>query len=59
MQTIPQIGLSKLAALRARLGSVAHAVIGRFDESGVLSVGGEQVPVQTLREAWNRGGEGW
>ncbi|MFM7807751.1 MAG: AIR synthase-related protein, partial [Planctomycetota bacterium] len=50
---------SKLAALRARLGSVTHAVIGRFDESGVLSVAGEQVPVRALREAWNRGGEGW
>jgi phosphoribosylformylglycinamidine (FGAM) synthase-like enzyme len=50
---------ANLTALRARLGSVPHAVIGRFDPSGTLSVAGEQVPVSSLREAWNRGGEGW
>jgi hypothetical protein len=34
-------------------------VIGRFDDSGNLSVGGESVPVDALRAAWNSGGEGW
>ena len=50
---------SNLAAVRTRLGSIPHAVIGRFDDSGTLSVAGEQVAVQALRAAWNRGGEGW
>jgi len=50
---------ANLAALRARLGSVPHAVIGRFDAGGVLSVAGEQVAVKALRDAWDRGGEGW
>jgi len=34
-------------------------VIGRFDDSGNLSVSGESVPVDALRAAWNSGGEGW
>jgi phosphoribosylformylglycinamidine synthase subunit PurSL len=54
-----EVEASRLAALGARLGGVPHAVIGRFDESGELSVAGERVAVRTLREAWNRGGEGW
>jgi phosphoribosylformylglycinamidine synthase len=50
---------ANLTRVQRILGSLPHAVIGRFDDSGMLSVAGESMPIRELREAWNRGGEGW
>ena len=54
-----EVAPEHLTAVQQALGSLPHAVIGRFDDSGTLSVGGEMVPVDALRAAWNSGGEGW
>ena len=54
-----EVPLDRLTALQQALGPVPHAVIGRLDDGGMLTVAGETVPVDALREAWNRGGEGW
>ncbi len=54
-----EVSDAHLTAVQRRLGSVPHAVIGRFDDSGTLAVAGEWVSVEALRQAWNRGGEGW
>jgi phosphoribosylformylglycinamidine synthase II len=50
---------ASLTALQKALGSVPHAVIGRFDEEQSLVVGGTRVPLESLRNAWNLGEEGW
>jgi phosphoribosylformylglycinamidine synthase len=54
-----EVADADLARVRTMLGSLPHAVIGRFDDTGNLSVAGESVPVADLAAAWNVGGEGW
>jgi len=50
---------ARLTMLQQVLGSVPHAVIGRFDTAPALVVGGTSLPLETLRKAWNLGEEGW
>ena len=50
---------SRLTELQRRLGSLPHAVIGRFDDGASLTVAGESVPLAELRACWSSGEEGW
>ena len=54
-----EVSDANLTRLRTMLGSLPHAMIGRFDDSGRLSVGGESIAVDELRAAWNSAGQGW
>jgi hypothetical protein len=54
-----EVSDANLTRVRSMLGSLPNAVIGRFDDSGRLSVAGESMPVSELRDAWSSGGEGW
>jgi phosphoribosylformylglycinamidine synthase len=47
-----------LAALAKALGDVPHAVVGSFDASGELSLGGASAKVAALGKAW-AGGLAW
>ncbi|NBX24458.1 MAG: phosphoribosylformylglycinamidine synthase subunit PurL, partial [Planctomycetes bacterium] len=48
-----------LAHLQASLGSIPHAVIGRFEDTGTLAVAGERLDLATLHADWRSGEEGW
>jgi len=50
---------TKLTDLQRSLGSVPHAVIGRFDQHAALVVAGEDIALSELRRSWESGGEGW
>jgi phosphoribosylformylglycinamidine synthase len=54
-----EVSDTNLARVRSMLGSLPNAVLGRFDDSGHVSVAGESMSIKELREAWSSGGEGW
>jgi phosphoribosylformylglycinamidine synthase len=54
-----EVAPSRLAELQRSLGSLPHAVIGRFEDSGHLAVAGETLALDDLRTDWNSGEEGW
>jgi phosphoribosylformylglycinamidine synthase len=50
---------SNVAALTKILGGVAHAVIGQFNNTGLLVAGHEKISVDVLRSAWKSAGDNW
>lgn len=54
-----EVADSNLTRVRSMLGSLPNAVLGRFDDSGQVSVAGESLSIRELRDAWVSGGEGW
>ena len=50
---------SHLSEVQRRLASIPHAVIGRFEDTGSLTVSGERLDLDTLRADWHSGEEGW
>jgi hypothetical protein len=53
-----EVAESDLPALAQALGAAPHAVVGRFDGSGRLSVGDASVATAHLGERWS-GGLAW
>ena len=54
-----EVAPEHLTAIQAMLGDLPHAVIGRFSQSGELSVGGESISIDRLHAAWESGDHGW
>ena len=54
-----EVAPDNIAALTKLLGGVAHAIIGEFNNAGLLVVGKEKISVDVLRSAWKSAGDNW
>jgi phosphoribosylformylglycinamidine synthase len=54
-----EVAPDNIAALTKILGGVAHAIIGQFNNTGLLVVGREKISVDVLRSAWKNAGDNW
>jgi hypothetical protein len=54
-----EVAPDNIAALTKILGGVAHAIIGQFNNTGLLVVGREKISVDVLRSAWKGAGDNW
>ena len=54
-----EVAPEHIASVTAMLAGVAHAVIGEFNNGGLLVVGEEKIAVGHLRAAWESAGGNW
>jgi len=54
-----EVAPDNITALTKLLGGVAHAIIGEFNNTGLLVVGEEKISVDVLRSAWKSAGDNW
>jgi phosphoribosylformylglycinamidine synthase len=54
-----EVAPANVAAVAATLGDIPHAVIGAFDATGLVRVGGEAIAASALREAWEARERNW
>jgi phosphoribosylformylglycinamidine synthase len=54
-----EVAPENIASITTMLAGVAHAVIGKFNNSGLLVVGNEKISIGALRAAWESAGVNW
>ena len=54
-----EVAPENIASITTMLEGVAHAVIGQFNNGGLLVVGNEKISIGALREAWESAGVNW
>ncbi len=54
-----EVAPNNITALIKLLGGVAHAIVGEFNNTGLLVVGEEKISVDMLRSAWKSAGDNW
>ena len=54
-----EVAPENITSITTMLAGVAHAVIGKFNNSGLLVVGNEKISIGALRAAWESAGVNW